>query len=60
MNYTRRPNRPDGNVYREMRRPKLLKPGTAGVGRRQGAMVSIGAVVVVLLCAGVLAWMHFH
>lgn len=56
MNYTRRPNRPDGNVYREMRRQKFRKSG----GKRHGAMLSIGALVVLLICASLVAWMHWH
>jgi hypothetical protein len=60
MNYTRRPNRPDGNLYRDMRRQKFRKPrDISRRGRRlRGAMLPIAVLVVILLCAGIFLWVH--
>ena len=52
MNYTRRPNRPDGNVYREMRR-RGLRDGRGRVGPLpiSPKVLLIVALVVVVLVA---------
>jgi hypothetical protein len=49
MNYTRRPNRPDGNVYREMRRQRLRRPGeNAPIINPKLVIASAAAAVVVV------------
>lgn len=58
MNYNRRPNRPDGNIYREMRRQKFRRPG-AGQRMRQ-TFLSVGVIVLLLIGVGIFAWMRWH
>jgi hypothetical protein len=59
MNYTRRPNRPDANVYRQMRRQSLggSSRSDARRGRRGSGARSIFLLVLILACAGAAAWM---
>jgi hypothetical protein len=52
MNYTRRPNRPDGNVYRQMRRRNMGRGG--GGSKPLNPKVLLAATVVVV---AVVAWM---
>ena len=62
MNYTRRPNRPDANVYRQMRRQSLSSARRTGSVRR-GRGMGIGGILllaIVLACAGFFAWRLMH
>ncbi len=55
MNYNRRPNRPDGNLYREMRRRGLRPSSSSRGGSRRGGRGGLVALVVAIV--GVLGWM---
>jgi hypothetical protein len=56
MNYTRRPNRPDGNVYREMRRQNLRRLSPFRVKRK-----GVGALAVMfVVCAVIAFWMYLR
>jgi hypothetical protein len=64
MNYSRRPNRPDANYYRETRRRGMTKTsqGSTGVRRGRGAgrgVLLLLVLVLVLACAGAGAWFWF-
>jgi hypothetical protein len=56
MNYTRRPNRPDGNVYRDMRRQRLRSPIRMRT-RRAGLG---GLLIFVVLGLAVMSWFFWH
>ena len=50
MNYTRRPNRPDSDVYREMRRQGLRRArGSGGAMMNPKVLMGVTAVVLVLV-----------
>ena len=51
MNYSRRPNRPDANVYRQMRR--------GGMGRRRpgGALINPKVLLVATAVVVLVAWL---
>ena len=49
MNYVRRPNRPDGSLYRQMRRQRLSR------GERGGLGFPLGRPVVFFVGAAALA-----
>ena len=61
MNYSRRPNRPDGSHYREMRR-RNLKGADEGVAfrRGRGGLGWVLTVVVLLGGAAAAAWAYLH
>jgi hypothetical protein len=63
MNYTRRPNRPDANVYRQMRRQSLSTSRRAGGSLRRGRGMGMGSILllaIVLAFAGFFAWRLMH
>jgi hypothetical protein len=50
MNYSRRPNRPDGNVYRDMRRRGMRRSASDALPiNPKVLLVSVAVGVVVLL-----------
>lgn len=53
MNYTRRPNRPDGNVYREMRRRGMKRVDAGGSPINPKALWATTAAAIVV---GIVAW----
>jgi hypothetical protein len=55
MNYNRRPNRPDGNVYREMRRRNMGR-GFGGGGMPISPRVLLVATVVVVAVVAWIIW----
>ena len=52
MNYNRRPNRPDGNHYREMRR-RGLKGADDGVSHRRGRHSGFGTLLLLIVACAV-------
>jgi hypothetical protein len=58
MNYTRRPNRPDSSVYRQMRRQSLASSRGSGPRRGRGAGArGVFLLVLILAVAAGVAWM---
>jgi hypothetical protein len=63
MNYSRRPNRPDANYYRETRRRSMAAKafGSTGQRRRRGpGMLVFWLLLLVVACAGAVWWVWFR
>jgi hypothetical protein len=62
VNYTRRPNRPDAGVYRQMRRQSLGASRRSGPRRSRGGRSRGGVwlVVFAIAIASVIAWRLMH
>ncbi len=56
MNYNRRPNRPDGTVYRDMRRQRLRLPGRSRTRRSAFG----GMLIFIVLGLAVMSWFFWH
>jgi predicted metalloprotease len=55
MNYTRRPNRPDANHYRDMRRRGIGQRSSSGrSGSRRGGNLGALVVLVIVACAALI------
>lgn len=53
MNYTRRPNRPDSNVYRQMRRGGMRSPRarTAAISLHPKILVAAAVLLAIVIVA---------